>query len=65
MHAEIQLSPANADYARRIELVGSLKKMARKCSIIELAIAADLERRRNRGQSPCPQRRAMAVIRDI
>ena len=63
MQAEIQLSPANADYARRIALVGSLKKMARKCSVIEAAIAADLERRRERGFSPCPQRRAMAVVR--
>ena len=60
MRAEIQLSPASADYARRIELVGSLKKMARKCSIIEQAIAADLERRRERGWSPAPlNRRAM------
>ena len=64
MKAEITVPNSQAEqYARRIALVGSLKRLARKCSIIETAIVRDLERRRNRGESPCPQRRAVAVAR--
>ena len=63
MQAEITVNAQAAEYARRIELVGSLKRMARKCGIIEQAIAADLERRRERGWSPCPQRAALAMVR--
>ena len=64
MNAMITVPNAQAEaYARRIALVGSLKKLARKCHVIETAIQADQERRRNRGESPCPQRRAMAVVR--
>ena len=64
MNATITVPNAQAeDYARRIALVGSIKRLARKCSIIEAAIVRDLERRRDRGESPCPQRRAMAGVR--
>ena len=64
MTATITVPNSQAEqYARRIALVGSLKRLARKCSIIEAAIVRDLERRRERGQSPCSQRRAMAGVR--
>jgi hypothetical protein len=59
MNATIVVANSQAEtYARRIALVGSLKRLARKCSIIETAIVRDLERRRNRGESPQPLNRA-------
>jgi hypothetical protein len=63
MHAEIQLSPANADYARRIELVGSLITLAEKIVAAERAILIDdWERRHLRDQSPSPLNRDVAMI---
>ena len=59
MTATITVPNAQTEtYARRIALVGSLKRLARKCHVIETAIVRDLERRRNMGQSPQPLNRA-------
>jgi len=62
MRAELTAPNSQAaDYARRIAEVGYLKRLARKCAVIEAAIARDLERRRNLGQSPQPLNRAVVV----
>ena len=60
MQAEITVNSQAEAYARRIALVGSLKRMARKCAVIEVAIARDLEKRRERGESPTPLCREVA-----
>ena len=59
--AEITVTPQAADYARRINEVGQLRRLARKVNVVEASIARDLDRRRDLGQSPTPLPRAIVI----
>ncbi len=61
MRAEITVNSQAAAYARRIAEVGSIYRRARRVAAAEHAIARDLDRRRNLGQSPCPLPRAIVI----